>query len=261
VKQPLAGLVVVVTRPARQSARFSALLTGHGAAPVAFPTVAIEPVPLDADVRAALGAQPIDWVIYTSANAVEQALAQTGCLPRAATAVIGRATARAAEAAGISVDAIPAAGVDSEGLLALPAFAAPAGRRIVLFKGAGGRDALRAELARRGAAVVVAEVYRRVPVVPAAGSLEKLASACAMDSTVVAVTSVEVLESLLLLAPESRAPRLVETTLLVPGERVAAAARRHGWRGPIVVARSAEDEAMLDALIERRAGGGAPVPA
>jgi uroporphyrinogen-III synthase len=261
VTQPLAGLVVVVTRPARQSARFSALLTEHGAAPVAFPTVAIEPVPLGADVRAALGVQPIDWVIYTSANAVEQALAQTGRLPRAATAAIGRATARAVEAAGIHVDAIPEAGVDSEGLLALPAFAAPAGRRMLLFKGAGGRDALRAELVRRGATVVVAEVYRRVPVVPAAGSLEKLASACAMDSAVVAVTSVEVLESLLQLAPATRTPHLVETTLLVPGERVAAAARRHGWRGPIVVARSAEDGAMLDALIERRAAGGSPTPA
>ncbi len=259
--QPLAGLVVVVTRPARQSARFSALLVERGATPVAFPTVAIEPVPLGADVRAALGAQPIDWVIYTSANAVEQALAQTGRLPQAATAAIGRATARAAEAAGIRVDAVPATGADSEGLLALPAFAAPAGRRIVIFKGVGGRDALRAELARRGAAVVVAEVYRRVPAVAAAGSLEKLASVCAMDSAVVAVTSVEVLESLLQIAPESRAPRLVDATLLVPGERVAAAARRHGWRGSIVVARSAEDEAMLDALVEQRAAGGEPAPA
>jgi uroporphyrinogen-III synthase len=82
-----------------------------------------------------------------------------------------------------------------------------------------------------------------------------------MESAVVAVTSVEVLESLLSLAPESRVPRLAEATLLVPGERVAAAARRRGWRGPIVVARSAEDEAMLDALIERRAAGGAPVTA
>ena len=95
MKQPLAGLVVVVTRPARQAARFIGMLTERGAATVAFPTVAIEPVPLGDDVRAALAAQPIDWVIYTSANAVEQALAQTGRLARAATAAIGRATARA----------------------------------------------------------------------------------------------------------------------------------------------------------------------
>ena len=39
----------------------------------------------------------------------------------------------------------------------------PSGQRIVIFKGVGGRDALRAELVRRGATVVVAEVYRRVP--------------------------------------------------------------------------------------------------
>ena len=229
---------------------------------MAFPTVAIEPVPLGADVRAALGAQPIDWVIYTSANAVEQALAQTGRLARAATAAIGRATARAVEAAGIRVDAIPATGADSEGLLALPAFAAPAGRRILIFKGVGGRDALRAELVRRGAAVVVAEVYRRVPVVPAAGSLReagrRLRHRTRPWSRSRASRSWSRCSQL---APESRVPHLADATLLVPGERVAAAARRHGWRGPIVVARSAEDEAMLDALIERRAAGGSSAPA
>jgi uroporphyrinogen-III synthase len=224
------------------------MLTQRGAVAVAFPTVAIEAVPLGADVRAALVAQPVDWVIYTSANALEQALAQTGRLARAATAAIGRATARAVEAAGIHVDAIPATGADSEGLLALPAFAEPSGQRIVIFKGVGGRDALRAELVRRGATLVV-------------GSVEKLANACATESAVVAVTSVEVLESLLQLAPESRVPHLGDATLLAPGDRVAAAARRHGWRGPIVVARSAEDEAMLDALVDRRPAGGSSAPA
>jgi uroporphyrinogen-III synthase len=237
------------------------MLTERGAAVVAFPTVAIEPVPLGADVRAALAAQPIDWVVYTSANAVEQALAQIGKLPQAATAAIGRATARAVEASGGRVDAIPTTGADTEGLLALPAFAAPSGQRIVVFKGVGGRDALRAELVRRGAVVVVADVYRRVPAVPATGSLEKLAGACATESTVVAVTSVEVLDALLKLAPASRAPHLEDATLLVPGERVATTARRHGWRGPVVVARSAEDEAMLDALLERQADGGPMAPA
>jgi uroporphyrinogen-III synthase len=261
VKQPLAGLVVVVTRPARQAARFIGMLQEHGAAAVAFPTVIIETVPLDDSVRSALAAEPPDWVVYTSANAVEHALAQVGRLPQAATAAIGPATARAVAAAGIHVAAIPATGADSEGLLALPAFAAPSGRHIVVFKGVGGRDALRAELVRRGATVVVAEVYRRLPAVPAAGSLEALASACATPLPVVAATSVEVLESLLQLAPETRAPRLKDATLLVPGERVASAARRHGWRGEIVAARSAEDEAMLDALIERRARSGSSAPA
>jgi uroporphyrinogen-III synthase len=78
---------------------------------------------------------------------------------------------------------------------------------------------------------------------------------------VIAATSVEVLESLLQLVPESVAPRLKDSTLLVPGERVAAAARRQGWRGPIVVARGAEDETMLAALIGQRAVGGPSTPA
>jgi len=77
----------------------------------------------------------------------------------------------------------------------------------------------------------------------------------------VAVTSVEVLDSLLALAPPAVVPRLLDAGLLVPGERVAAAARRLGWRGPLIVARSAEDEAMLEALVARRPAGGSDGPA
>ena len=259
--RPLAGLVVVVTRPARQSSRFIGLLQECGAAALAFPTIAIEPVSLDAAARATLAGGPCDWVVYTSANAVEHSLAQFGRTGPAKTAAIGRATARALEAAGIRVDAVPAAGADSEGLLAHPEFAKPAGRRILIVKGVGGRDALRAGLESRGAIVSLAEVYRRVPAVPAAGAIEELRRACTAGSVAIAVTSVEVLESLLALAPESHVPGLRSASLLVPGERVAAAARRLGWRGEIVVARSAEDDAMLEALLARQAGDGAPLPA
>jgi len=41
----------------------------------------------------------------------------------------------------------------------------------------------------------------------------------------------------------------------VPGERVAAAARDLGWRGRLVVAPSAEDAVMLDALGRALDGG------
>lgn len=248
----LDGLVVVVTRPARQAARFIALLEQHGAHTVAFPTLAIEPVSLEQDVCAALAAGSFDWVVYTSTNAVAHAPPMRES--RARVAAIGRATARALESAGLLVTAMPASGADTEGLLALPEFAKLAGKQVLIVKGVGGRDALRAGLTDRGATVVIAEVYRRVPTAPIAGTIEALDRACRCDTAVVAVTSVEVLESLLALA-SSRVPALLDARLLVPGERVAEAARGHEWRGPLVVARSAEDEAMLEALLAGLNGG------
>lgn len=259
--QPLAGLLVVVTRPARQAARFRQLLDENGAATVAFPALAIEPLPIDAATRSALAPDRFDWVVYTSANAVEQSLGQLGrpSLPRIA--AIGRATARALESAGIHVHAVPSSGADSEALIALPEFAALDGCRVLIVKGVGGRDALRRQFTERGATVALAEVYRRVSAVPPAGALEALRRACATGSAVVAVTSVEGLESLLQLAPETRVPQLRDARLLLPGERVAAAARRNGWRGALVVARSAEDDAMLEALLAGEERDGAPGPA
>jgi uroporphyrinogen-III synthase len=249
----LDGLVVVVTRPARQAARFIGLLEQHGAQAVAFPTIAIEPVSLEPAVREALASASFDWVIYTSANAVAYAPPLNDS--RARIAAIGRATARALESSGRRVAAMPATGADTEALRAHQEFADLAGRRVLIVKGVGGRDALRAGLGDRGATVVTAEVYRRVPAEPIAGAIEALDRACRRDRTVVAVTSVEVLESLLALA-SARVPRLRDTRLLVPGERVAEAARRHEWWGPLVVARSAEDEAMLEALLSGPDGVG-----
>ena len=96
---------------------------------------------------------------------------------------------------------------------------------------------------------------------PAAGSVAELRRACDAVSAVVAVTSVEVLDALLMLAPEAEVPRLRDARLLVPGERVAAAARARGWRGAVLVARSAEDDAMLAALHRVHAGNEPPRPA
>jgi len=247
VTAPLAGITLVVTRPAAQAGHFIALATAAGAACVAFPTLEIEQVEIDAATHARLLAGGWDWAIFTSTNAVEfgwTALAATSVVRLAA---VGRATARALEARGHTVDARPES-ANSEGLLALPDFATVAGRRILIVKGSGGRDLMRRELAARGADVLELDVYRRRLAAPEAAALHALRRVLGVQGTWVAVTSAEVLEALLQLAmPEARSA-LVETALLVPGDRVAATARRLGWRGPVVTAPTAEDATMLEAL-------------
>jgi len=262
VSGPLAGLTVVVTRPEHQAGRFIELARAAGAATVALPALVVEVVELDAATRASLAPDDYDWVIFTSANAVEAALAGLPPPTRCRIAAVGPATARAATARGIRVDAVPAGRSDSEGLLALPALADAEGLRVLILRGVGGRDLLREELARRGADVVVGELYRRKPAIADPAALRLLAEALRRPrATVVAVTSVEVLDGLLGRLDASQLARLRSTALLLPGQRVAAAARERQWAGELIVAPSAEDAAMLAALERHVAARGRPPPA
>ena len=264
MSRPLAGVTVVVTRPRAQAARYAALVSEAGATPLLLPALEIEPVELDAGARARLAPDGFDWTIYTSANSVESALRQLPRPTRTRIAAVGRGTARALAEHGLVVQAVPATTADSEGLLALDAFASIAGRRILILKGEGGRTLLREELERRGATVVTGDLYRRVPATPDAAALADLGRDLDSGTVVVAVTSAESLAALLAAIPDARLPRLRDATLLVPGERVAAAARTQRWRGPVHVAASAEDAAMAAALPEVVSSGrppGDPSPA
>ena len=258
---PLSGLTVVVTRPEGQAGPMLRLLREAGATPLAFPTIEIERIVLDEASRKRCAPDAHDWVIYTSANAVEHAMAQLPRPMHARVAAVGRATARLLQEHGIEVDAVPPKVSDSEGLLGTTGLADVAGRRILILKGVGGRDVLRESLTRRGAAVTLGEVYRRRVASPDPGALAELERACVAGPPVIAVTSVEVLDALLQLAPESRLPRLRDAPLLLPGARVAEAARARGWRGPVVVATSAEDATMLDALVRAHRAGSFGGPA
>jgi uroporphyrinogen-III synthase len=148
---------------------------------------------------------------------------------------------------------------NSEGLLALPELQDVTGKCVLLVKGEGGRDLLRATLAARGAVVRALEVYRRVPARPTAEAQSAFRAALRSPDArpVVAVTSAEVLEALLRLTGAEDAARLRAATLLAPGARVAAVAAAAGWTGPIVQAATAEDDAMLRAL-QGRSSGSAP---
>lgn len=234
---------MVVTRPAAQSGRFVASLQAAGAEPIAIPALVIEPLAPDpAQLQA-----DWDWLIFTSANAVEHCpLPRSG---KSRIAAVGRATARALAERGIAVDALPQQRFDSEGLLELPQFSAPLSCRILIVRGQGGRELLREELERRGAELGVAEVYRRRRAAADQRAHALVAEALAAGRHIVtAATSVEILEGLLGQLPDAIAGPLLGTTLLVPGERVASAAAQLGWRGPLIRATSAEDSAMLQAL-------------
>jgi uroporphyrinogen III methyltransferase/synthase len=112
-RKPLAGKCVVVTRASEQAGDFTAQLAGLGAAVLHLPTVAFadptEFVLLDAALRAL---DRIDWIVFTSENAVKflkrradtLGIDTSGVDPRPAVAAVGPATAQAALAAGFGAD-------------------------------------------------------------------------------------------------------------------------------------------------------------
>lgn len=158
---------VVVTRSREGSGRLASGLREAGFRVVECPLVRIEPV--DGPPVRASG---YDWLVLTSANAVEHLFRRLeGSLPKVA--AVGPATAEALRARGVE-PALVAARSSQEGLLEeLPR---PAGR--VLFAGAEGAR----ELLPRALEADVVHLYRTVEQRPPAfpdGDLVVLASASA----------------------------------------------------------------------------------
>jgi uroporphyrinogen-III synthase len=247
----LAGLRVLVTRPAHQAEEFCALLEREGATPIRFPVIAIGPPP-DAQAVATLaaGLAGFDLVIFISANAVQRGLPLLlrGAPWPSATAIaaVGRRTAAELGARGLRVDLVPASGHDSEALLALPPLREMAGRRVLIVRGDGGRETLAGTLRARGAEVCYAEVYRRMlPQVDVAPLLRRWREG---GVDLVTVTSGQTLRNLSRLLGAAGAAVLQSTPLILASENVRQVARELGCRGPLEVATDATDTAMLAAL-------------
>ena len=247
----LEGLRVLVTRPAPQGERLVAAIREAGGAALAFPLLEIRK--LDREPSSVVVFDHLDGfdiAIFISTNAVRAALAcwreRAGAWPATLMCLgIGSATAKALAEEGI-VAASAAAAMNSEELLALDVLAGVEGRRIVIFKGAGGRDLLATSLAARGARVTECALYRRVaPALPPA----ELARRLAKDGfDTVLISSAEGFANLLgLLGRDLAGTMAGGITLVVPGERVAQLARASGFMR-LEIAANATDEAMLAAL-------------
>ena len=163
----LQGVGVLVTRPEQQAMPLCRLLEIQGATTLRLPAVRNRAIGNRRETAAQLGAlENFDVIIFTSTNAVRFGASLLDQKRDLTLAAIGPATARALNRAGYRVAVQPQGTFDSEGLLLHPRLEHPAGRRILIIKGSNGRPFLERELAHRGAQVVAAEVYERVPATP-----------------------------------------------------------------------------------------------
>jgi uroporphyrinogen-III synthase len=247
--KPLAGKSVVVTRPAHQSQAIARLIRTAGGRPILFPAIEIRDIEdLGPFTQLVDRLDEFDLAVFVSPNAVERALslisARRAFPRRLQVAAVGGGSMSALERFGITDVVAPPGRSDSEALVELPAFAAMNGRRVVIFRGAGGREMLGATLRERGAVVEYAECYRRVkPEIDPARLLQAW-SRKGVDA--ITVTSSEGLRNFAdMIGPEGRA-RLPATPLFVPHPRIAEAA--HGLGVKRVIVTGPGDEGMVVGL-------------
>ncbi len=241
-RRPLFGRRVVVARPREQAPALVPALRVRGAEALEVPVIAIaEPHDGGAALRAAVGElSTYDWVVFTSANAVERLVAlvpDARSFGAARIAAIGTGTAAALTGARLVPDLVPERFVAESLLEAFPPPAAP-GARVLLPRAAVARDVLPDGLRAAGYEVDVVEAYRteRGQPPPAA-----LAAAGAADA--IAFTSSSTVTGYLEVAGREAVPPVVACI----GPVTAATAREHGLEVS-AVADPHTVEGLVDAL-------------
>ena len=239
---------MLVTRAEHQSAPLCELIRIHGGHPIAFPALEISgPENPEATQLQLAQLEHFDIAIFISPNAVSHGLAilaDKTPLRRLKIAAVGKGTSRVLKQAGLTVEITPADRFDSEALLETPELSDVKDRKIIIFRGNGGRSLLGDTLQQRGAKVVYVEVYRRCK--PTADPTELLTNWSATVNVVTA-TSIDILNNLADLLGAEGAQKLRHTPLLVVSKRMQAHAQKMGCRS-IILAERADDQSVLKAL-------------
>jgi uroporphyrinogen-III synthase len=222
----LAGRRILVTRPLHQAQRFGALIEGEGGVALCYPGVEIaEPSDPGLLARTLERLATFEVAVFVSPTAAREGLKRVGRWPASVrVAAVGPGTRAELEKHGVLSVVAPEEGADSDALLRDARFAALGARRVVIFRGEGGRETLRDALVQAGCEVAYAECYRRAKPRDLASLAEEWRRAPADAATFFSATA---LRNLLDLLPALRGG-LLHAPLFVSHDRIADEARRLG---------------------------------
>lgn len=255
----LQGIGVLVTRPAHQAEGLCRLIEAEGGQPIRWPVITIEaPRDLSRVSQVIDRLEEFQIAIFISTNAVHYGIKlvrnRGQSLAPLTVVAVGQGTAAALKELGCGAPITPSSGFDSEGVLMLPLFQREriAQRRVLIFRGEGGRELLAGVFRERGAEVEYAEVYRRAKPPVDAEILKGYWDRGEVH--IVLATSSEGLNNLIEMFGERDRDKLLATPLLVISERVAELAHRVGFSHPAIVAEEASDQGLVEALRAWRMG-------
>ena len=185
--RPLFGRRIVVTRSREQAGELVEMLEERGAEAIPAPTIRIappeDPAALDAGVRATPAT--FDWIVFTSANAVDHfmarllAIGDVRDLKGVQLCTVGPSTAARLQRYGIRVDLTPA---EYRAEAVVDALAGHRARsrasRVLLPRADIGRDVLRDELREAGADVTEVVAYRTMLAAGASATATTTSTGC-----------------------------------------------------------------------------------
>jgi uroporphyrinogen-III synthase len=250
----LDGIKVLVTRPEQQAETLCESIQNLGGTAIRFPVMEITQSRDQQAAKMVLDNIPqYDIGIFISRNAVNWTMKllaeKTSTLDKLTLIAIGTATAKTLEQI-LSAEVITNSGANSEALLEMEALSEKniRGKKIIIFRGEGGREHLATTLRKRAATVDYAEVYRRNCPEYDRDVVAKLWSSNIPD--VVIVTSNKGLENLFSMLNEEQSNILLGKQLLVMGERMLDFSNDFGFATPPILAEESSDEGILRTIVK-----------
>lgn len=242
---------ILICRPKEQAEKLAAIMQTQGFEPIVFPTVDIQPIDIIQKFipLSKLSLQQANIILIQSTSALTY-LQSTALDLLASSKVIyamGAGTQEALQAKGISSCWVAGKGAASEQILSTPPISRlPVNSKILLLTGEGGRSVLEPELTKKGFVCQRINTYKRaMPVY----TPQQINNILVQAPEVILVTSVDILKNLLIIFKEY-SDNIKNLPLLVISPRIQDAALELGWRGEILLADSASNEAILKKLKE-----------
>jgi uroporphyrinogen III methyltransferase / synthase len=256
--RPLFGRRILVTRPKEQARELVERLEAMGAEAIEAPMIRVEPPddygPLD---EALAHIAEFDWVIFTSANAVDAFVDRLLAGPDDLRAlkgvklcVVGPATGDRLTKYGLKIDFTPAEYRAEAVVRALTEFTDVSGRKILLPHADIGREVLADELRRRGAEITEVVAYRTVGTdADREGEPDIYRMLLERRIDVVTFTSASAVRHFVrIVGAEPAADLLAATAVAAIGPVTADAAALHNIR-PTIVPQSYTIPALVDAIV------------
>jgi uroporphyrinogen-III synthase len=252
-REELYGKHIVVTRPSHQAESLCKQIENAGGRALRLPLLEIaDPEDISKVMDLLERLKDFDIAIFISPNAVLKAtelmkVFKLSLPPQIKIAAIGRKTAMTLDQQGYQADITPEQGFTSEDFLCLPQIQHVRHKRIIIFRGIGGREFLGNELIERGAKVEYVELYRRIKPDINDPQIKRIFSTEKID--LVMITSSQIVQNLHELIHLSGQSRMFNLHLLVGSNRMAEQARHLGF-SKIDVAADPSDESMYIAILK-----------
>ena len=243
---------MLVTRPVHQADQLMELIHSAGGLAYGFATIEIRPAQDRPALLDTIKTLPdCDYVFFISPNAVTHGIEAIsdaiGDLPKTVKlAAIGAGTVAALKTAGYQCQLSPKENFSSESLLALPVLQDLKNKRVIIFRGNGGRNKLKNELSNRGAHVAYAECYERV--IPGTNPEALISKLRNHNINIISFTSSDAARYLVAMLGDN-AGLVFNLPVIVISQRISDVCLSLGFKAGIILTKSASNEAIVDSMM------------